>query len=191
MASAVARILSRDPEMKALLRRHGPAPIGQRPLFVALARAVAAQQVSAGAATAIFGRVETRIGIDPAALAAVRSDRLRRCGLSAAKARTIRDLARRSLAGELDALHALGDEDVQERLLAIRGIGPWTVQMVMIFALGRADVWPTGDAGIQRAALQLYGAKREALDALGERFRPWRSHAAWYLWRSLEVPPKA
>jgi DNA-3-methyladenine glycosylase II len=152
---------------------------------------VAAQQVSAGAATAIFGRVEARIGVEPAALAAARADRLRRCGLSAAKARTIRDLARRSLAGELDALAALGDEEVHERLLAIRGIGPWTVQMVMIFALGRADVWPTGDAGIQRAALRLYGAERDALEDLGERFRPWRSHAAWYLWRSLEAPPKA
>jgi DNA-3-methyladenine glycosylase II len=189
MASAVARVLSRDPEMAALLRRHGPAPIGERPLFLALARAVAAQQVSASAAQAILGRVEARIGLEPAVLARARGDRLRRCGLSAAKARTLRDLARRAEAGELDVLQALGDEEVRERLLAIRGVGPWTVQMVMIFALGRPDVRPTGDAGIQRAALRVYGADREALEALGERFRPWRSHAAWYLWRSLDAAP--
>ena len=191
MASAVARALSRDPEMAALVRCHGPAPIGERPLFLALARAVAAQQVSASAAQAILGRVEARIGLEPASLAAVRAERLRRCGLSAAKARTLRDLARRAEAGELDGLSALGDDEVRERLLAIRGVGPWTVQMVMIFALGRADVWPTGDAGIQRAALRLYGAAREELDGLGERFRPFRSHAAWYLWRSLDAEPKA
>ena len=189
MASAVARVLGRDPEMAALVRRHGPAPIGGRPLLLALVRAVAAQQLSTSAAATILGRVEGRIGLEPGALAAARSDRLRRCGLSAAKARTVREVARRALAGELDALPALGDEEVRERLLAIRGVGPWTVQMVMIFALGRPDVWPTGDAGVQRAALRVYGAPREALEALGERFRPWRSHAAWYLWRSLEPEP--
>jgi DNA-3-methyladenine glycosylase II len=190
MASAVARALSRDPEMAALLRRHGPAPIGDRPLFLALVRAVAAQQLSAKAASTILGRVEARIGLEPRALAGARSDRLRRCGLSAAKARTLRELARRALAGELDALQGLGDEDVRERLLAIRGVGPWTVQMVMIFALGRPDVWPTGDAGIQRAALRVYGVSREELEALGERFRPWRSHAAWHLWRALDPAPE-
>jgi len=186
MASAVARVLSRDAEMAALVRRHGPAPIGERPLFVALVRAVAAQQLSASAAATILGRLEARIGLEAAALAGARGERMRRCGLSAAKARTLRELARRSLAGELEKLPDLGDEEVRERLLAIRGVGPWTVQMAMIFALGRPDVWPTGDAGIQRAGLRVYGAAREDLEALGERFRPWRSHAAWYLWRSLD-----
>jgi DNA-3-methyladenine glycosylase II len=73
----------------------------------------------------------------------------------------------------------------------VRGIGPWTVQMVELFALGRSDVWPVADAGIQRAALALYGVGRDGLDALGERFRPYRSHAAWYLWRSLDAAPPA
>jgi DNA-3-methyladenine glycosylase II len=176
-----------DPTMAALVRRLGPAPVGGRPLFAALVRALVAQQISAAAARSVYARLEEGVGVAPAPIAAARIDRLRRCGLSGAKARALRGAARSALRGELDALPALPDDAVRERLLELRGVGPWTAQMVMIFGLGRPDVWPVGDAGIQRAALDLYGVGPDGLGALGERFRPWRSHAAWYLWRSLDT----
>ena len=122
----------------------------------------------------------------PAATAAPEHLPLRRHGLSQAKAGTLREVAKLADIGAFDDLDSLSDDDVRERLTAIKGIGPWTAHMVMMFALGRPDVWPVGDVGIQRAARQLYNADgRDALEILGERFRPYRSHAAWYLWRSL------
>ena len=189
MKARAVEVLRRDPTMASLVERHGPAPVGERPLFAALVRAVVAQQVSAAAARSILARVEARFGVEPAPLARARADALRRCGLSGAKAATVRDLGRRALRGELDGLAGLDEGAARERLLAIRGVGPWTVQMVELFALGRADIWPVGDAGIQRAALALYGVPRDELEGLGERFRPYRSHAAWYLWRSLDAAP--
>jgi DNA-3-methyladenine glycosylase II len=111
---------------------------------------------------------------------------LRRLGLSQTKAGTLREVARLADVGAFDDLDSLSDDDVSGRLTAIKGIGPWTAHMVLMFALGRPDVWPVGDVGIQRAARELYDADgRDALENLGERFRPYRSHAAWYLWRSL------
>ncbi|HKV75316.1 MAG TPA: hypothetical protein VJN95_12425, partial [Gemmatimonadales bacterium] len=108
-------------------------------------------------------------------------------GLSRAKAQAVRDLARFTEAGGLRGLSRLSDEAVVERLIRVKGIGTWTVDMFLMFSLGRQDVWPIGDGGVQRAAANLYGARtRPALLKLGERFRPFRSHAAWYLWRSLE-----
>jgi DNA-3-methyladenine glycosylase II len=89
--------------------------------------------------------------------------------------------------GELDELPRLSNDEVHARLIAIKGIGPWTAQMVMIFALGRPDIWPLGDAGIQRAAAAVYAVGSDELEALGDRFKPFRSYAAWYLWRSLDA----
>ncbi len=171
--------------MARLVRRHGPAPIGSRPLFVALVRAIVSQQLSTHAAAAILGRLEQRVGMDPARLSRVRPATLRKLGLSDTKTACVRDVARRLVRGELDDLARLSDDDVTRRLVEIRGIGPWTAHMVMIFSLGRPDIWPVGDVGIQRAARNLYGVDLDGLEELGERFRPYRSHAAWYFWRSL------
>ena len=174
--------------MARLVRKHGPAPVGTRPLFVALIRAIISQQLSTHAAAAILGRLEQRVGMDPAKLSRVRRTTLRKLGLSATKTACVRDIAKRMVRGELDDLSELSDEDVSNRLVEIKGIGPWTAHMVMIFSLGRPDIWPVGDVGIQRAARNLYSVELEGLEELGERFRPYRSHAAWYLWRSLDGP---
>jgi DNA-3-methyladenine glycosylase II len=134
-----------------------------------------------------MGRLESLVAIRPATLAGTDPRRLRRAGLSRAKARYVRELARFAAAGGLRGLRRMPDAAVIERLTSVKGVGVWTAEMFLIFSLHRPDVWPVGDGGIQRAALNLYGARtRKALEGLGERFRPLRTHAAWYLWRSLE-----
>jgi DNA-3-methyladenine glycosylase II len=138
---------------------------------------------SVAAARTILSRIEGRSGSSRDA-ARARTPSLRKLGLSAAKAAIARARVGRSTAIST-GLAELPDDAVRE-LLAVKGIGPWTVQMALLFALGRADVWPVGDVGIQRAARTLYGVERDGLEHLGERFRPYRSHAAWYLWRSLD-----
>ena len=173
--------------MARLVKRHGPAPVGSRPLFTALVRAIVSQQLSTHAAAAILGRIEQRVGLEPGKLSRVRPTTLRKLGLSGTNTACVRDVAKRMVRGELDDLSALSDEDVSGRLMEIRGIGPWTAHMVMIFSLGRPDIWPVGDVGIQRAARNLYAVDLDGLEELGERFRPYRSHAAWYLWRSLDA----
>lgn len=176
-----------DPVLAPLIERLGPAPIGARPPFIALVRAVISQQISTKAAQAIAGRLEARLGFEPEPLASARLDALRRVGLSRSKARYVRNIARFALNGGFEGLNTVPDDDVVSRLTAIPGVGAWTAQMVMIFALGRPDVWPVGDAGIQRAARLMYRVRTaRQLEKLGERFCPWRSHAAWYLWRALE-----
>ncbi|MFQ5550127.1 MAG: DNA-3-methyladenine glycosylase family protein, partial [Gemmatimonadales bacterium] len=110
-----------------------------------------------------------------------------RVGLSEAKAIAIKRVAHAKIDGLFDRLKGKTDEQIRELLVAIKGIGPWTVDMVLMFGLARRDVWPIGDGGIQRAAREQYAvAPGPELDELGDRFRPYRSYAAWYLWRSLE-----
>ena len=186
MDAQVRRVLGRDNHMRRLMKRMGPAPIGKRPLFEALTRAIVSQMLSVHAAKAILGRIEQRVGLDPGRLSRVRRSTLWRLGLSKTKTDCLRTVARLFVRGELDELPRLADDEVGERLKEIKGIGPWTAQMVMIFALGRPDIWPVADAGIQRAAYELYAVPRDRLEQLGDRFRPVRSHAAWYLWRSLD-----
>jgi DNA-3-methyladenine glycosylase II len=180
-------ILGSCPIMSGLRERHGPARLRVQPGFPSLVDAIASQQISGRAAETILGRLRRQVGSSQRALASAHLRRLRGTGLSRAKALATRDLARFAQAGGLRGLHRLSDEAIVERLTQVRGIGTWTAEMFLMFSLGRPDVWPIGDGGVQRAAADLYGATdRRALLALGERFRPWRSHAAWYLWRSLD-----
>lgn len=133
-----------------------------------------------------MARLRALVPILPGALAETDPRRLRRAGLSRAKAVYVRELARFARAGGLRGLSGLSDEAIVERLIQVKGIGVWTAEMFLIFCLHRPDVWPVGDGGIQRAAATLYGARsRRTLERLGERFRPVRTQAAWYLWRSL------
>ena len=131
---------------------------------------------------------------DPAAVAAAPDDALRACGLSRAKTAALRDLAGRHLDGTLPprpALLAMPDEAVVDALTAVRGVGVWTAQMVLLFTLGRPDVWPTGDLGVREGHRIVSGAAErptpKALAAAGEPYRPWRSVAAWYLWRAVDL----
>jgi DNA-3-methyladenine glycosylase II len=149
--------------------------------------AIVSQQISGKAAASIMARLSTVTPIRASALAQADPRSLRRAGLSRAKTRYVRELGRFAVAGGLRGLRRMRDAAVVERLTAVNGVGVWTAEMFLIFSLHRPDVWPVGDGGIQRAALSLYGARtHRALERLGDRFRPVRTHAAWYLWRSLE-----
>ncbi|HXW97111.1 MAG TPA: hypothetical protein VEI47_05945 [Gemmatimonadales bacterium] len=174
------------PIMAGLVARHRPPALEPRPFFPSLVDAIVSQQISGKAAASIMARLETLVPIRPAALAAVDARKLRRAGLSRAKARYVRELARFAAAGGLRGLRTLPDAEIVERLTEVNGVGVWTAEMFLIFSLNRVDVWPVGDGGIQRAALNLYGIRsRKRLERLGDRFRPVRTYAAWYLWRSL------
>ena len=189
-----------DPRLGDVIARVGPPEIGYRPAetFDALLRSVVYQQLSGKAAGTIHGRVLAALGdgdrAAPEAVAAAPDEALRACGLSRAKTAALRDLAGRHLDGSLPARAALAqmdNADVVDALTAVRGVGPWTAQMVLMFTLGRPDVWPTGDLGVQEGYRLVSGAAERptprALAAAGEPYRPWRSVAAWYLWRAVDL----
>ncbi|HSE28046.1 MAG TPA: methylated-DNA--[protein]-cysteine S-methyltransferase [Gemmatimonadales bacterium] len=189
--------LARDPVARRMIRRGGPytpdlSP-GQSP-YEALAEAIVYQQLSGKAAATIFGRVEALGGgrfPAPAELLALPEDRLRGAGLSRAKTAAVRDLAARTLDGTvppLRDLRRLDDDAIIERLTAVRGVGRWTVEMLLLFRLGRGDVWPVDDLGVRNGFERATGRALSAKDLLahGERWRPFRSMAAWYCWRALD-----
>jgi DNA-3-methyladenine glycosylase II len=179
-------LLLADPIMADLVRRHVEPTFPDQQPFHSLVDAIVSQQISGKAAASIMGRLRERYPIRPVVLAEADLRRLRGAGLSRAKAVYVRELARFAAGGGLRGLHRLDDGAIVERLTAVKGIGVWTAEMFLIFCLRRDDVWPVGDNGLQRAAAKLYGTKsHKRLVALGERFRPWRTHATWYLWRSL------
>ena len=186
MAPSVKTVLGRDKHMRRLMKQLGTAPIGERPLFDALARAIISQMMSVHAARAIRERLEARVGLDPERLSRVRRTTLRGVGLSNTKSDCMRAVAKLVVRGAFDDLGQVSDDEVYERLTEIKGIGRWTAQMVMIFSLGRPDIWPVGDVGIQRAVKELYAVPIEELEEFGDRFKPFRSYAAWYLWRALD-----
>jgi len=185
MNAHVSKVLNRDKTMARLVKQHGPAPERTRAVFLALVQAVVSQQLSGAAASTILGRIEQRVGLSPAKLSRVRPTTLHGRGLSKAKSECLRHIAKLALKREFDGLAPLSDDEVFERLTAIKGVGPWTAKVVMLGALARPDVWPVGDAGLRRATRNLYGVESAGLEELGERFRPYRSHAFWYFWRSL------
>jgi DNA-3-methyladenine glycosylase II len=159
----------------------------QRPPFITLTRSIVSQQVSTKAANTIRERLAKQIGLAPEDFVAASMPALRALGLSETKARCLRDVAIRAIAAEFDDLAELTNKAVTARLQQVRGIGPWTAEMFLIFALGRADVWPVTDAGLRVAASRLYGAdSMSSLQQLGDRFRPLRTIAALYFWESLE-----
>ncbi|HET6794303.1 MAG TPA: hypothetical protein VFH45_07685 [Acidimicrobiales bacterium] len=196
--------LAGDPVMGRLIEAFGPPRLelpssrgrarGQGEYFAALAESVLYQQLAGAAAAAIHRRFLEVLGGEatPEAVAAAGVDRLRTAGLSASKASTISNLARAVTVGELDLAEAARapDDEVVASLTALPGIGPWTAQMFCIFTLGRLDVWPVTDYGVRKGYALAYGLEDlptpRVLTAMGEPFRPYRSVAAWYLWRAVE-----
>ena len=177
------RALAGDPVLGSLVARHGPARWGVHGVFPALMRAVAGQQVSNRAAKRIFARLYRATEARPERVLALGEAGLRALGVSRAKARTLLALAGAEAAGAFSGFEGLSDEEVRARLLAFKGVGPWTAEMVLIFGLGRPDVWPASDLGLVQQAMRHFGlGSREEVARLGERFRPWRSVAAHYLW---------
>lgn len=199
-AAALAHLRAGDPVLAALIDRVGPFALElQRAgsLFEALLRSIVYQQLHAKAAGNIHGRVLALMaphgGPAPAALGRLPDAALRAAGLSQNKLLAVRDLAAKCLEGTVPSLAAaarLGDDELVARLTAVRGIGPWTVHMLLIFHLGRPDVMPTGDFAIRLGFQRLYRKRKdpkpEAILKHARRWAPYRSVASWYLWRSLD-----
>lgn len=163
--------------------------------FYTLARSIVGQQISTSAADAVWGRVSSlfdEVSFTPQAVINCDDERLREMGLSRAKVQYFKSLAEFANDGQLadDLMISLSDQEVIKHLCQVKGIGEWTAQMFLLFGLRRPDIWPHADLGIQKGIQRQFchdvnvGAK-EALQ-FGEKLRPWRSVAAWYLWRSLD-----
>ena len=194
-------LLGRDPVLAALIRRHGPCGLAaaqRADHFSALARAITGQQLSTKAASTIYGRMVALMpgGVPtPAGFACVSDDELRAAGMSRQKTAYLRDLCDKvgSRAIDLDALDALPDEEIIDALVKVKGIGRWSAEMFLIFRLHRPDVLPVGDLGIVVAVQRAYRLrtrpKPERLRKIGDAWRPYRSVASWYLWRSLDNEP--
>jgi DNA-3-methyladenine glycosylase II len=186
-----------DPVLGAVIRRVGACELRRRgDPYRYLVRSVLYQQISGAAGRAIEKRLHAAFGGRvpmPAQLRIAETDTLRSAGLSRQKIESIRAIATAFDERTLDGrkLARLPDEAVVEALTQVRGVGEWTAHMLLMFSLGRPDVLPVGDYGVRKAARDLYGLadlpKPRELEALGEAWRPYRSVATWYLWRSTEL----
>jgi 3-methyladenine DNA glycosylase/8-oxoguanine DNA glycosylase len=197
---ALAHLRASDPAMAALINRVGPFALELKPansLFEALLRSIVYQQLHGKAAASILGRLlavlDQHGGPTPAAMLQAPEATLRGAGLSRAKMLAGLDLAAKCRDGLVPSLadsHKISDEELIARLTEVRGIGPWTVHMLLIFHLGRPDVMPTGDFAIRLGFKKLYRKRRdpkpEVILKHARRWRPYRSVASWYLWRSLD-----
>lgn len=195
---AVAHLRAADPVLARVIERVGEfEPSFEPDLWWSLIDAIVSQQLSVKAAATIAGRVRA-LGRDggapgPEEILEAPDEVLRGCGLSRAKTAYVRDLAERWRDGSLDParIAALDDEAVVEALTRVKGVGRWTAEMILIFTLGRADVLPVDDVGLQIAAQEAYGLEerpaRAELARLGEPWRPYRTAASLYLWRSRRV----
>jgi DNA-3-methyladenine glycosylase II len=200
-AEACAALSAADPALAAVIAEHGPCTLVARRTpggaFGALARAICYQQLAGAAAATIHGRFAALYGgrPTPAAVAATPGEDLRAVGLSAAKTASIKDLAAKALDGSvrLSGWHQLSDEEIMERLTAVRGIGAWTAQMFLMFQLNRPDVWPIGDLGVRTGYGRIHGLATAPSPAelllLGQIYRPFRTVAAWYCWRVIDARP--
>lgn len=196
---ASEELAARDPAVAALVASFGPCTIGSRrpnrSHFAELARMVCYQQLAGAAARTIHGRFEALfIGAPtPEAVLAAPETSLRGAGLSAAKAASIRDLALRVESGEvrLARIGRFPDDEVVRQLVTVRGIGRWTAEMFLMHQLRRLDVWPVDDLGVRKGFARIAGLatvpSAHELEPLGDRFRPYRSVAAWYCWRAVDV----
>ena len=198
---AIRHLTSADKKLGRLIQRVGPCtlkPKNGRSPFETLVQSVTYQQLNGTAAATILSRVKAlfpgRRFPTPQDLLAMPDDRLRTAGLSRAKTMALKDIAAKTVAGVVPTSRAIvrmSNEEILERLTLLRGVGPWTVDMLLIFTLGRPDVLPTTDYGVRKGFALTYGWKdlptpKELLQA-GEKWRPHRTTAAWYFWRALEV----
>jgi DNA-3-methyladenine glycosylase II len=197
MKAAIRHLTKSDPILAQIIGQVGPFLFSVRkPTFETLARSITFQQLSGKAALTIFERVRKATGrrFTAAAFLKLTPEQLRACGLSRQKIASLTDLAERTARKEIDfrKLASMSDEEVIGKLSQVRGVGVWTAQMFLIFALERLDVMPTGDLGIRNAVQRAYGLaavpKPADLLELCEKWRPYCSVASWYLWRSLDGP---
>ena len=195
MPSAIQH-LKKDPVLGAIIHRVGPLKMQYRePSFETLVRSIVYQQLSGRVASVIFGRLHAAAGeerLTPAGIMKLRPERMRKLGLSAQKTRYIRELAKHTNRGSVvfETLTELEDEAVIEHLTRVKGIGVWTAQMFLMFALERPDVLPVGDLGIRTAMKKAWDLedlpKPAEMEKIAAAWKPWTTVACWYLWRSLE-----
>lgn len=203
--TALRRLREADPALGRVIDAVGPFRMALRPatsLFAALAESIVYQQLNGRAARTIYARVcslfpRAHEGPTPGRLLRLSDERLRAAGLSRSKLLSLRDLARRAEQGEIPSLaeaRELEDEALVARLTQVRGIGRWTVEMLLMFRLGRPDVLPVDDYGIRKGFARAFRRPalpgREELERRGARWRPYRTVASWYLWRVLELEPE-
>jgi DNA-3-methyladenine glycosylase II len=199
MARARRVLMRRDPVLAPIISRHGVCGLKtgrEGDIFCGLVEAIVSQQLSKRAAATIYGRVRALLPNGgpptPEAFLPLSDAALRGAGLSRPKLGYLRDLSQKMLDGSVNAagLESMTDEEIVQELTKIKGIGRWTVEMLLIFRLTRPDVFPAGDLGIVKAVQKAYNLRRtpdvKRLHAIAERWRPYRSVASWYLWASLD-----
>lgn len=198
---AIRHLKTADPVMAGVIERVGPyrmTPSTHLSPFEAVARSIVYQQLSNKAAATIYGRVEALFeGARPDAsrLLKIPDAQLRSAGLSKQKSAYLKDLASRVAGGEvpIDILHEMDDTEVIAHLTRVKGVGRWTAQMFLIFRLGRPDVLPELDLGVQKAVQRAYRLRKlptpDRLLKIGSKWAPYRSVATWYLWRSIDDAP--
>src|SRR5260370_9966231 len=200
LAEATRHLAERDERLKQLIAETLPFQMDQDPLqspYEALLEAIAYQSISGKAAATIYGRTKalsaTGRAPTPQEMLKLRKPVLRKAGLSGAKVLAMKDLAKKTIDGvvpTLEQAEKLSDEELVERLVSVRGIGAWTVEMFLIFRLGRPDVLPIHDLGVKKGWSVAYGKKHmpkpKELLAFGERWRPYRTVASWYMWPAFE-----
>src|SRR5438874_527273 len=205
MATPEEFLAATDPRMAALIKRslrYNVKPGGLVRPFDALAESIAYQQLSGKAAATIWKRVRAlyprKKYLEPQAVLETPDEKLRGAGLSRSKVAAVKDLAAKALDGTVPTARALAkmsDEEIIERLITVRGIGRWTVEMLLLFDLGRPDVWPIHDYGVQKGFAKTFGKRKlptpKQMIKLGKKFQPYRSVAAWYFWRALDKPEVA
>jgi len=197
---AVTTLSAADKRLAVVIREVGPLTLkrGRGTVYEALVRSIIYQQLSGKAAGTIHGRLIQllpRSAADqPVRLLALDDETLRGAGVSRNKIAALRDLSQRTLAGEVPTrrqMHRMDDEAIIEHLVQVRGVGRWTAEMILIFLLGRPDVMPAHDLGVRRGFALTYGREElpspAELDEHGVRWQPYRSVAAWYLWRACEL----
>lgn len=197
---AIAHLSKADPRLARLIRRSPPFRIAmdhaQSP-YDSLLKAIVHQSISRKAAKTIFERVQSLSSagnLSPEQVLRLKKPALRRAGLSGAKVEAVKDLARKTIEGVVPTLaqaHGLSDRELVERLVSVRGVGIWTVEMFLIFRLGRPDVLPVHDYGVRKGFALTYGKTRiptpHELAKYGKRWRPFRTVASWYMWRAIDL----
>lgn len=179
-------VLSKDPIMRRLVDTYSPVSIGKSPIFEALIGSIINQQLSESSSASIYKRLKDLTSITPESLSVLDVESFRSCGISRQKVSYIKSVSDVALNEELNNIIYLSNDEIIATLTKIKGVGIWTAQMVLMFACGREDVWSSKDAGLMRSARKLYNVQsEEEFISLGERFRPYRSYASWYLWSAI------
>jgi DNA-3-methyladenine glycosylase II len=199
-ARARRLLLRRDPILAELIKKHGPCGLAaaqRSDHFSALVRAITGQQLSTKAAATIYARLAALMpdGVTPESLSALSDEQFRGVGMSRQKSAYFRDLSEKVLSGALplDSLESMSDDEVIAALTQVKGIGRWSAEMFLMFRLHRPDILPVGDLGIVNAVKNVYRLRKkpdaDRIRKIGEVWRPYRSVASWYLWRSLDNEP--